>query len=202
MNRLTQQDWTRMNALALAIHAAPTLPALRRTLARRLPDLLDQPCALHSSISVSPAEKREANGLSHRRSPETPTSSSIPFGPFALHLSQGLTARTRHLVALLTEHLQLAIQRLTNQAKPNGTATPALQSSETAHLHAQLSRRQREVLPLLLQGLGNSEIAWHLGISSRTVEKHVAGILQTLKLPSRTALLVEARQLRANALSM
>ena len=201
MNRLTQQDWTRMNALALAIHAVPTLAALRRTLARRIPDLLDQSCTLEPSHSATAAEQGEANGLSHRRSPEK-SDSSIPFGSFTLHLSQGLTARTRHLVALLSEHLQLAIQRLTNQAKPNGTATPALQSSETAHLHAQLSRRQREVLPLLLQGLGNSEIAWHLGISSRTVEKHVAGILQTLKLPSRTALLVEVRRPSATAKSM
>lgn len=191
-----------MNALALAIHAAPTLAALRRTLARRLPDLLDQSCTLEPSHSATAAEQGEANGLSQRRSLETSTSNSIPFGPSALHLSQGLTARTRHLVALLTEHLQLAFQRLTNQAKPNGTPTPALQSSETAHLHAPLSRRQREVLPLLLQGLGNSEIAWHLGISSRTVEKHVAGILQTLKLPSRTALLVEVRRPSATAKSM
>jgi RNA polymerase sigma factor (sigma-70 family) len=50
-----------------------------------------------------------------------------------------------------------------------------------------LSDREREVLSLLVQGLRNSEIAELLGISPRTVEKHVHHILGKLEVGSRLA---------------
>ena len=48
-----------------------------------------------------------------------------------------------------------------------------------------LTAREREVLALLRQRLGNAEIAARLGRSERTVEKHVAAILAKLGARSR-----------------
>ncbi|MEM6916876.1 MAG: LuxR C-terminal-related transcriptional regulator, partial [Verrucomicrobiota bacterium] len=48
-----------------------------------------------------------------------------------------------------------------------------------------LSRREREVLPLVAAGYTNGQIASELGISERTVEKHVASILEKTGLRNR-----------------
>ena len=48
-----------------------------------------------------------------------------------------------------------------------------------------LTRREREVAALVAQGLTNRRIAQTLVISERTVENHVAHILNKLKLHSR-----------------
>lgn len=49
-----------------------------------------------------------------------------------------------------------------------------------------LSEREREVLALIAQGLGNKEIAEALFISEKTVKTHVANILEKLQVKSRT----------------
>jgi DNA-binding CsgD family transcriptional regulator len=50
----------------------------------------------------------------------------------------------------------------------------------------QLSRREREVLALLEQGLTNAEIAARLYISTKTAGNHVSNVLSKLNLRSRT----------------
>jgi DNA-binding CsgD family transcriptional regulator len=50
----------------------------------------------------------------------------------------------------------------------------------------QLSRREREVLALLEQGLTNAEIAARLYISTKTAGNHVSSVLSKLNLRSRT----------------
>lgn len=58
----------------------------------------------------------------------------------------------------------------------------------------QLTPREREVLPLLGEGLTNRQIARRLGISEKTVKAHVGGVLRTLGVADRTqAALVAAR---------
>jgi LuxR family maltose regulon positive regulatory protein len=50
-----------------------------------------------------------------------------------------------------------------------------------------LSRREAEVLKLLIRGLSNQQIAEELVLSKHTVRRHVSNILMKLDVPSRTA---------------
>ncbi len=50
-----------------------------------------------------------------------------------------------------------------------------------------LTRRQRECMLLVQQGLSSKQIARELGISHRTVEQHVASALETLGVKTRMA---------------
>jgi DNA-binding NarL/FixJ family response regulator len=50
-----------------------------------------------------------------------------------------------------------------------------------------VTRRERDVLALLAEGLTNRQIAARLVISEHTVHRHVTNILRKLDLPSRTA---------------
>ncbi len=55
----------------------------------------------------------------------------------------------------------------------------------------QLSQREREVANLVLQGKGNKQIAWLLGISVSTVEFHLKNIYAKLHLSSRVELILK-----------
>ncbi len=52
---------------------------------------------------------------------------------------------------------------------------------------AQVTRREREVLGHLAEGLSNRQIAERLVVSEHTVHRHVTNILRKLALPSRSA---------------
>lgn len=49
-----------------------------------------------------------------------------------------------------------------------------------------LTRREREVLLMIAEGLSNKAIAYELGISTHTVKFHVASTMQKLGAASRT----------------
>lgn len=73
---------------------------------------------------------------------------------------------------------------------------PAVATTLLRHLAGQreartgekvLSRREREVLHLLAEGLTNKEIARQLVVSERTIKFHVGSILAKLGVPNRAA---------------
>ncbi|MBI4202395.1 MAG: response regulator transcription factor [Chloroflexi bacterium] len=64
-----------------------------------------------------------------------------------------------------------------------------LQSGDAQDESAKLSAREREVLPLLAEGLANQEIAQRLHISPYTVQTYCQRIMEKLDLHSRTELL-------------
>jgi two-component system response regulator NreC len=56
-------------------------------------------------------------------------------------------------------------------------------------LYASLSKREKEILPLIALGNNNKQIAERLFISVKTVEVHKANIRKKLKLESYASLL-------------
>jgi DNA-binding NarL/FixJ family response regulator len=57
---------------------------------------------------------------------------------------------------------------------------------------ASLSPREREVLALITQGLGNAEIAARLSISEKTVRNHVSNVFDKLGVWTRAQAMVFA----------
>jgi DNA-binding CsgD family transcriptional regulator len=58
-----------------------------------------------------------------------------------------------------------------------------------------LTRREREVLGLVAEGMRNRDIAERLVLSVRTVDHHVSAIMRKLRAGSRVSAVVEARRL-------
>jgi DNA-binding NarL/FixJ family response regulator len=56
---------------------------------------------------------------------------------------------------------------------------------------AELTNREREVLELLAEGVGNKEIAWRLSITEHTVKFHVSSLMTKLKAGSRTEVVTQ-----------
>jgi pimeloyl-ACP methyl ester carboxylesterase/DNA-binding CsgD family transcriptional regulator len=78
--------------------------------------------------------------------------------------------------------LQEAVLAFTGQAAPASDAA-----------FAALSRRERETLALLAEGLSNADIAERLGISEKTVRNHLSHLFDKLGVWSRTQAVVFAR---------
>lgn len=74
--------------------------------------------------------------------------------------------------------------RLARQAAAEAIHRPEAPARATG----KLSRREREILELLAEGHGNTEIGRRLFISPRTVETHRANILRKLNLRTRSDL--------------
>ncbi len=56
----------------------------------------------------------------------------------------------------------------------------------TAMSDTGITNREREVLRLLAEGVGNKEIAWRLSITEHTVKFHVSSLMSKLNAGSRT----------------
>ena len=73
--------------------------------------------------------------------------------------------------------------------------------SEIENLAAGLTRREHEVLALLVKGMSNPEIAGHLFISRATVKVHISSILSKLGVSSRAeaiSLAIQNKLVRGN----
>jgi two-component system response regulator DevR len=55
-----------------------------------------------------------------------------------------------------------------------------------------VTKREQEVLELVADGLGNREIAEHLGISARTAQKHLENLFKKFAVHDRTELVAHA----------
>jgi DNA-binding NarL/FixJ family response regulator len=64
---------------------------------------------------------------------------------------------------------------------------------EERKLHARLTRREQQLVPLIGQGLTNKEIAAQLNLSEKTVKNHVHRILQRMGAMNRFAAVEIAR---------
>ncbi len=62
---------------------------------------------------------------------------------------------------------------------------PQLEPSQTGPLD-RLTRRQKEILYLINDGMGNREIGKNLGVTEGTVSQHIHAILRTLKVKNRS----------------
>ncbi len=106
-----------------------------------------------------------------------------------------LTANSRHPIPksarfkldILKTHLSQAGQRLLATKSLNTQLAPHCGQSALN----QLTPRERETLPYLLQGKTNPEIAIIFDRSPRTIEKHVAAILEKLGFENRGALMAQ-----------
>ena len=104
----------------------------------------------------------------------------------------------------LTESLEIArglgaeplIGRVTGRMRELGFRVPQGPREATRANPAGLTTRQLEVVALLVEGLTNAEIAERLVVSPRTVEHHVAAVLQKLDAPTRRDVARRASELQ------
>lgn len=91
----------------------------------------------------------------------------------------------RYLSTPLSERAIDAYSVLSRQSAPPSPADDR---------YGLLTSRQREVLRLMAQGYGNTQVGLMLGISPRTAELHRAHVMQKLKLSSQTDVVCYALQ--------
>jgi DNA-binding NarL/FixJ family response regulator len=82
------------------------------------------------------------------------------------------------------------IQTMTCMLREASEGAPAVHPLET------LTKRERDIVPQLIDGLSNAEIAECLGVAEKTVKTHVSHILQKLDLSSRHQVAGYAKQKR------
>ena len=118
----------------------------------------------------------------------------VPFGEGRLMASEIPGAEiveldTRNHILLETEpawdRFKAAVCEFTGINRPAGAEDPALQV---------LSKREREVLDTVTQGLSNAQIAARLFISEKTVRNHLSNIFSKLGVGSRTQAIVFAHE--------
>jgi DNA-binding NarL/FixJ family response regulator len=93
-------------------------------------------------------------------------------------------------------HHEVVIQALHDAAEGRGSVDGSALAPILARRRAEngsgLTRREREVLALLVEGLSNAEIGARLHLSTATVRLHVGHLLDKLGAPNRTAAAVIA----------
>jgi two-component system, NarL family, response regulator LiaR len=93
-------------------------------------------------------------------------------------------------------HHEVVIQAIHDATEGRGcvdcSAVPAILERRRSVVGGDLTRREREVLALIVDGLSNAQIAQRLQLSTATVRLHVGHLLAKLQAPNRTAAAVIA----------
>lgn len=95
------------------------------------------------------------------------------------------TSEQKLSLQVIREHVSLAFKNF----RRNDSLTERYRESMPMLDYNSLTKREKEVLPYLLYGKTNQEIAIILGISKRTVEKHVATIIDKAGVENRKVLI-------------
>lgn len=107
------------------------------------------------------------------------------------------------LAAIEAVHAGLAVVPATVASALTSSPARSAPRLTNAIASAPLSPREREILALLAEGLGNKIVAARLGISEHTVKTHVASIFQKLGADTRAeAVAIGARSVRAEHFSI
>jgi DNA-binding CsgD family transcriptional regulator len=114
----------------------------------------------------------------------------------AIALSLGDESAQREALAILDRiGAAAAAGRLRRQMRSLGTrAVPRGPIAETRANPAGLTRRQAQVLALIIEGLTNAQIGARLSLSPKTAEHHVAAVLARLGARTRIEAANAARQ--------
>jgi predicted ATPase/DNA-binding CsgD family transcriptional regulator len=147
----------------------PATVALESGQAERAARLLGASAALHEAIGAMPPADLPGD---------------LGNGPERARAVLGEAAFEVALAAGRAFSIDQAIADALAVAAPTPVAPAAPATTED---NLGLTRREREVLRLLVEGHPNREIADALSISPRTIGKHVEGILAKLGVESRTA---------------
>lgn len=93
-------------------------------------------------------------------------------------------------------HHEVVVQAILDATEGRGcvdcSALPAVLERRRSVIGGDLTRREREVLALVVDGLSNAQIAQRLHLSTATVRLHVGHLLAKLHAPNRTAAAVIA----------
>jgi NarL family two-component system response regulator LiaR len=93
-------------------------------------------------------------------------------------------------------HHEVVIQAIHDATEGRGqvdcSVLPGILERQRSAPGGDLTRRERQVLALVVEGLSNSEIAQRLQLSTATVRLHVGHVLVKLDVPNRTAAAVLA----------
>ncbi len=94
---------------------------------------------------------------------------------------------------LLLDRIQQAIQRDSKDRDRRKRAKELREKLE------ELSKRERQVMDLLMTGRSNKEIAWQLNLSDKTVAAHRAKMLNKLQFDSLTTMATSIVQLNLSS---
>jgi DNA-binding NarL/FixJ family response regulator len=104
--------------------------------------------------------------------------------------SEELLTIIRHLL----ERSQMVQSELSWTKTNNSQVLTSVATSPLTEINLQLTRREKEILKLIIQGLSNPKIGEKLYLSPKTVEKYVSSLLKKTGVHNRTELVSFAFQ--------
>jgi DNA-binding CsgD family transcriptional regulator len=184
-------------AAAVTVAGVPPLPASEHEAWTR--QYAEHPYFTHLLATGDPRAYRVTDFMASHRFEQTPIYREL-LAHYGLRYQLLMTLRlTRHdlvFVSLLRSLHDFSDREVAAVGQLRGPLSAALEyQAEVRAIQAtmarsdqpQLSPRERQVLELVAVGCTNDQAARRLGISSRTVRKHLEGVFAKAQVPCRTA---------------